>query len=193
MTLKEVVKCIAKIYEVELPEDDLEHLVAIMSCKTLAKGELLLAQDRIAKDLIYVQSGMLRQFYYKKDHDITEHFTCEGSTLAFCIASLFKQQPTDLMIEALEPTVIYMINYEKLKSLSFRYPAIAKLHISILEVGLIISQQKADSWRFETAKERYERFMEEYPQVAGRASVNHIASYLLMAPESLSRVRAGIL
>lgn len=193
MTSIEIAKVIAKKYEVEIPHDDLEHFIAILTRKELAKGELLLDEGRIAKDFIYVESGMLRQFYYKKGIDITEHFTCEGNTLAFCITSLFKLQPTNLMIEALEPSVIYAINYEKFKLLSFRFPGIAKLHISILEAGLIISQQKADSWRFETARERYERFIKEYPQVVGRASVNHIASYLLMTPESLSRVRAGVL
>ena len=52
----------------------------------------------------------------------------------------------------------------------------------------MLSQYKADSWRFETSRERYARFVRDYPEIARRASVNHIASYLLMTPESLSRV-----
>ena len=51
----------------------------------------------------------------------------------------------------------------------------------------MLSQEKADSWRFESARKRYLRFQQEYPEAAKRASVNHIASYLLMTPESLSR------
>jgi hypothetical protein len=62
-----------------------------------------------------------------------------------------------------------------------------------LEGSLMLSQYKADSWRFETSRERYARFVRDYPEIARRASVNHIASYLLMTPESLSRVRAGVL
>lgn len=191
MTSIEIAKNITKKYKIEVSLNDLEHLTAILTRKELVKGEVLLDQGQIAKELIYVESGMLRQFYYKKGIDVTEHFTCGGDTLAYCITSLFTMQPTSLMIEALESSVIYTISYEKMKLLSFRFPTIAKLHINILEYGLVLSQQKADSWRFETARERYEKFIKEYPQVAGRASVNHIASYLLMAPESLSRVRAG--
>ncbi|MDR2037477.1 MAG: Crp/Fnr family transcriptional regulator [Bacteroidales bacterium] len=184
---------IADKYDVQLSTDDLQQIASVMGYRELEKGELYLKQGAVAKDFIYVRSGMIRQFYYKKGHDVTEHFTCEGSTLAFCIVSLFRDQPTSLMIEALEPSVIYTIPNNSLKTLSLQFPNIAKLHISILESGLIISQQKADSWRFETARERYERFIKEYPEVAKRASVNHISSYLLMAPESLSRVRAGAL
>lgn len=192
-SVSEIAAVIAKIYEIKLPASDMEQLASIIDFRKLEKGELLLEQGAIAKDFIYVESGMLRQFYYKKDHEITEHFTCENSTLAYCIISLFKKQPTELMIEALEQSIIYTISYERLKILSSQLPGITKLYIKILESGLILSQQKADSWRFETARERYERFVKEYPEIAKRGSVNHIASYLLMTPESLSRVRAGVL
>ena len=63
----------------------------------------------------------------------------------------------------------------------------------ILEKSLITSQVKADSWRFETARERYNRLMANQPEVVKRAPLLHIASYLLMTPETLSRVRSGAL
>ena len=66
---------------------------------------LLLEEGRIARHFHYVESGMLRQYYYKNGHDITEHFSCEDD-LVFCIISLFRQEPTRLMIEAIEPTVV---------------------------------------------------------------------------------------
>mgnify|MGYP001554203895 FL=1 len=62
-----------------------------------------------------------------------------------------------------------------------------------LESSLILSQKKADSWRFETARERYLRLMADQPEVVQRAPLAHIASYLLMTPETLSRVRATAL
>jgi CRP-like cAMP-binding protein len=154
---------------------------------------VFLDQGQIAKDIIYVHSGTMRLFYYKKGRDITEHFACADTHFAYSIISLFQKRRTELIIEALEPSIIYTINYDKLKLLLLQIPQLAKLYIDILEEGLTISQKKADSWRLETVKERYERFFKEYPEVVKIASVNHIASYLLMAPESLSRVRAGIL
>ena len=57
----------------------------------------------------------------------------------------------------------------------------------ILEYSLIVSQVKADSWRFETARERYNMLMHTHPEVIKRAPLSHIASYLLMTPETLSR------
>ncbi|MDR0430877.1 MAG: Crp/Fnr family transcriptional regulator [Tannerellaceae bacterium] len=193
MNTADIVNIITGKYNLQLPLEEVEQLASIIKRNTLAKGEVFLGQGCIAKDFMYVESGMIRQFYYKKGHDITEHFTCEGSTMAFCIVSLFGGSPTELMVEALEPSVVYTMPNENLKTLSYQFPGIAGLRFAILESALVLSQLKADSWRFETARERYERFVKDYPEVARRASVNHVASYLLMAPESLSRIRAGVL
>jgi CRP-like cAMP-binding protein len=139
-----------------------------------------------------VETGLLRQFYYKGGRDVTEHFASEGNGM-MCIKSLFNSEPSELIIEALEKGIVYYTPYKQLIGLADQYPALNTYIRRILEFSLIISQIKADSWRFETARERYNRFVTDFPEVSRRASINHIASYLLMTPESLSRVRSGTL
>lgn len=185
----DIAKIIADKY-FKLSEEELVELAFILEYKKISKGELFLSEGQISKYLIYVQSGLLRQFYFKDGRDITEHFTTENF-ITFCIVSMFKNEPTQLMIEAIEESKIYCIPYNDLKVLASKYSSIGEFLRRILEKSLIISQEKADSWRFESAKERYFRFIREYPEAATRASINHIASYLLMTPESLSRIRAG--
>jgi signal-transduction protein with cAMP-binding, CBS, and nucleotidyltransferase domain len=176
-----------------LSPEPLQCLAEILEPVKLKKGEILLDKGQIHRNMVYVDKGLLRQFYYKKGKDVTEHFGCEG-TVVYCINSLFNEQPTDLMIEAIEePTFVYNINYRKLCGLVEEYSEIATMFRRMVENSLVVSQNKADSWRFETARERYNRFIKDFPDAAKKASVNDIASYLLMAPESLSRVRSGIL
>jgi CRP-like cAMP-binding protein len=175
-----------------LSSGPLQRLAEILEPVKLKKGELLLNKGQIHRNMVYVDTGMLRQFYYKKGKDVTEHFGCEG-TVVYCINSLFNEQPTDLLIEAIvEPTFVYNINYRKLCGLVEEYSEIATMFRRLVEDSLVVSQSKADSWRFETARERYNRFIKDFPDAAKRASINDIASYLLMAPESLSRVRSGM-
>ena len=135
---------------------------------------------------------MLRQFYYKNGKDVTEHFSYEGCTV-MCIESLLKQEPTRLMVEALETSTIYLLPYHTLLNLIERSAEINLFYRRVLEYSLIVSQVKADSWRFETARERYHLLQKNHPEIIKRAPLSHIASYLLMTPETLSRVRAGIL
>lgn len=176
-----------------LSPEPLQRFAELLEPVKLKKKEILLAEGQIHRNMVYVETGLLRQFYYKKGREVTEHFGCEG-TVVCCIRSLFHEQPTELMIEAIvEPTLVYNINYRKLCELIEEYTEMVVMHRRFLENALIMSQDKADSWRFETANERYTRFMKDYPDAAKQASINDIASYLLMAPESLSRVRSGTL
>ena len=170
----------------------LELIAGLFVRREVHKGELLISEKDIARDIVFVEKGLLRQFYFKEGRDITENFACDGDG-AMCIVSLFTGRRNCLQLESLEEGVIWSISYAGLVELSERYLHIARLLRHLLEGSLMLSQYKADSWRFETSRERYARFVRDYPEIARRASVNHIASYLLMTPESLSRVRAGVL
>lgn len=176
----------------QLPAKERLLIENILIRKEYKKGELILREGEISHHIIFIGSGLLRQFYYKNGKDITEHFSYEGC-LMMCIESLLKQEPTHLMAEALENSIVFQLPYEQLQKLMLRYREINRFYQKILEYALIVSQEKADSWRFETARERYHRLRKNHPEVIKRAPLSHIASYLLMTPETLSRVRSGIL
>lgn len=188
----EIIKEILSRYNVILSNESFEKFTSILERKEYQKDEIILEQGQVSRYIYIIEKGIIRQFYYKDGRIITEHFSCEGD-IATCLESLFLKEPTQLNVEAIEPSILHLLNYEKFKDLTNKYSDINKLYQSILEYKLIVSQRKADSWRFESSHERYERFCKEYPIVAKRAPIAHIASYLLMSPETLSRVRAGVL
>ena len=168
------------------------QIEGILVRQDITKGEIILDEGQISHDILLVGKGMVRQFYYKNGKDVTEHFSYEGC-IVMCIESLLKQEPTRLMIEALEDGTVYQLNYNKLMLLAETSWEVNMFYRKILEISLITSQVKADSWRFETACERYNNLMQAQPEVIKRAPLSHIASYLLMTPETLSRVRSGVL
>lgn len=176
----------------EMTDEGQRLLEGILIRKELVKGEQLLKEGEVSRHFVFVAKGMLRQFYFKNGKDITEHFSYEGCIM-MCIESLFRQTPSRLIAEALEPTVVYLVPFDKLHLLMDMSREINIFYQRILEYSLITSQEKADSWRFETAKERYQRLFATHPEVIKRAPLSYIASYLLMTPETLSRVRSGTL
>ena len=142
-TPQEIAEMISKRFY-PLPNADLDSLASIIESSKAAKGELLLDNGQISKYLYYVESGLLRQFYYKNKRDITEHFSCEGN-IVICIASTFQREPTRLLIEALEPTVYHRISFSEFSDLLKTSLAINRLYQKILEWALMLSQEKADS------------------------------------------------
>lgn len=190
--LKETVNAVVNSRYPDLDSEGRELLEKLLIRKELEKGEILLNEGQVSRHIVFVGKGMLRQFYYKNGKDVTEHFSYEGCIL-MCIESLMKQEPTRLMAEALEPSVVYLLPYEILQKLLEESAEINRFYRKVLEYSLIVSQIKADSWRFETAHERYNLLLRYHPEIIKRAPLSHIASYLLMTPETLSRVRSGVL
>ncbi len=190
--LRETMNTIVNSRYPEMTQEGRKILLEALEYQEVSKGEVILQEGEVSRSIIFVVKGMLRQFYYKGGKDVTEHFSYEGSVL-MCIESLLQQEPTRLIVEALEGAVIYHFPYEKLQTLLATSEEINIFYRRILEYSLITSQVKADSWRFETAHERYERLMQAHPEIIKRAPLSHIASYLLMTPETLSRVRSGVL
>lgn len=168
-----------------------KQIEEILIRKKLKRGESLFTEGQICHHIAIVGKGMLRQFYYKNGKDVTEHFSYEGCIL-ICLESTLKQEPTHLLAEALEPSIVYLLPYQPFLKLTEASWEINMFYRKTLEYSLIVSQIKADSWRFETARERYNLLLRTHPEVIKRAPLSHIASYLLMTPETLSRVRSGV-
>lgn len=182
-----------KFSELSSPLSDaaLDKIASILVRTEVKKNTLYLKEGEVSKYIGYVYQGMLRLFYYKNKKELTEHFACEGTNF-FSIESFFRQQPTHLMIEALENSVVYGLPHDELLELAAEHYEIEVMYRTLIENSLILSQQKADTLRFESANERYRRLLREHPEIIQRAPLSHIASYLLMTPETLSRVRASL-
>lgn len=190
--LRETVKLTAQRQYPEMSESTQRMIESLVVRREVKKGEQLVVEGQICKNIILVGQGMIRQYYFKNKKDVTEHFSYEGC-VAICLESTLKQEPTHLLAEAIEDSIVYYLPYQDLLKAAETSWELNIFYRKILEYSLITSQKKADGWRFETAHERYERLWREHPEIIRRAPLAHIASYLLMSPETLSRVRAGVL
>jgi CRP-like cAMP-binding protein len=188
-TTRDIARELARKYST-MTHDELDTLESILVPKKYAKGEMILSEGEVCEEISYIDKGLIRQFYYKNDKELTEHIGADGE-IFMCIESLFKEEKTYLQVEALEPTTIYALPKMRLEQVALHNVNIQILYRKILEESLIISQIHADLVRFETAQNRYLRLCKMKPQVVLRAPLLYIASYLQMTPETLSRVRAA--
>lgn len=186
---RDIARELARRYST-MTHDELDVLESILVPIKYAKGEIALSEGEICKNLLYIDKGLMRQFYFKHGKEVTEHLA-QDHTIVMCIESLFKEEPTQLQIEAIEPTVVYALPKADLERVAMHNVNIQILYRKILEESLIMSQVHADLVRFETAQDRYKRLCKLMPQVVLRAPLVYIASYLQMTPETLSRVRAS--
>lgn len=152
------------------------------------KGSTFLQEGAICNHIYHIESGLIRQYFYKDNIDVTEHFAWEGQGFV-CIESFIERKPSKIIVEALEDCVIYGIQKDELNELAEKHHDIEVMHRGLMENGLLLSQRRMYSMLFETAKERYNNFMKESPFLINRVPSMYIASYLGITPETLSRVK----
>lgn len=192
MTNIEVARLMVSGMKCLLSREQLHELADILTCRKYKKGERILDEGDVCRSMLYIEKGLTRQFYFKYDKDLTEHIAYEGGVV-ICLESYLKEEPTRLMIETLEPTVLWEIPKDRLELLSQEDAAIGAWYRRIFELSLIESQVKADTLRFEPAHERYNKLLQLHPEILKRAPLVYIASLLQMTPETLSRVRSASL
>ena len=188
---RDIARELARKYNT-LDRNELNMLESILEPKKYFKGEMILREGEICDCIYYIDFGLIRQFYFKKGRELTEHLG-EDRSIFMCIESLFCHKPTKLQVEALEPTHLFTLPKKKLEKIGQRNVNIQILYRKILEESLIISQIHADLVRFETAYERYRRMLMLFQHIIARTPLVHIASYLQMTPETLSRIRKAML
>ena len=192
MTNIEVAKIMVSGMKCLLSREQIHELADILICRKFKKGERILDEGDVCRSMLYLEKGLTRQFYFKYDKDLTEHIAYEGGVV-ICLESYLKEEPTRLMIEALEPTIAWGIPKDKIEQLALKDAEIGVWYRKLFEASLIESQVKADTLRFESAHERYNKLLQLHPELLKRAPLVYIASLLQMTPETLSRVRSASL
>ncbi len=191
LTTRDVARELARRYST-MTHNELDVLESILIPMKFQKGEFVLKEGEVCTNIYWVAKGLVRQFYYKNDKELTEYMATEN-TIFMSIESLFKEEPSHQQIQTLEPTILFALPKPALEREAVRNVNIQMLYRKILEESLIISQVHADMLRFESAQERYAKLVKRSPQLILRAPLVYIASYLQMTPETLSRVRTSAL
>ena len=188
---RDIARELARKYST-MTHDELDVLEDLLVPVKYGKGERILSEGEVCTGISYIEKGLVRQYYIKNGKEVTEHLGVDHS-IFMCIESLFKEEPSHLQVEALEPTLVYILPKAKLEAAAMRNVNIQMLYRKILEESLIQSQVHADLMRFETAPNKYKRLCEMNPQIVLRAPLTYIANYLQMTPETLSRIRSNVL
>ena len=145
---------------------------------TFSKGQIVQSAGELNSKIYFVHSGLLRS--YTIDDKGKEHiymFAPEGWTIADTVSS---QLPCDLFIDVLEDARV---------TISEKHPSNELPDSSKLRKRMWVMQQRITMLMSSTAMQRYDHFLETYPDIVQRVSQRMIASYLGITPEALSKAK----
>lgn len=182
---------IIKHFDKYLPlnEAEVTALTSRLTERKIKRKQYILQEGDLCKYFTYVSEGCFKM--YGVDNSGSEHnltFAAEDDWIAD-IDSLHKEKPSRLFIEAIEPSTILQISKGDLWYLYSNFPKFDRNFRVIIEDKYIELQKRLLQTFSANAQERYETFLEQYPNLANRLPNTQIASYLGITPEFLSKIR----
>lgn len=170
-------------------EEQVKHFTERLIQKELKKREYLLTHGQVSGGITFICSGSFR--FYKKTQagELTLSFFTETNWVAD-LESLLSQLPSENYIQAMEDSQIASISLQNLHDLMEIYPNFRMLYA--LLANMTLSTNKLASIQAKSPDERYQELLLSHPHWIKRFPQMHIASYLGITPETLSRVRARL-
>lgn len=177
----------------KLTDEELDFVKSNISIKKLKKKQILIRENEFQNSIAFIYSGLVRSYFLDENgKEINNAFFSENEFVTDYLAFI-KQKRTKYTFQCLEDCVLISIPYETVEAAYDNYKNFANFGRKIAEWALENRTKKHESFLFETAEERYLRFITENKNILNRISSTHLASYLGIERQSLSRIRSKIL
>lgn len=168
-----------------------EEMAAVSPCfhpVTLRKGRFLVRKGEKSDRIAFIKEGVLRIFYSHNGEEVTRYLGMELSFIT-SLSSFISQTPAPESIQALEDSELLLISHQDMQRLCLKYHRWETLYRKVIEYMFLCTENRIREFISRTAEERYAALLLERPGLVGRVPQKYIASYIGIAPQSLSRLQ----
>ncbi len=177
---------------ISLSSEAEKYIYSIAKEKLVSKGEILIREGQTVNKTFYVVHGSLRSFCIDKESkEHTLQFAIKDWWISDFMA-IYNNEPASLTVECITDATVIEFNAQKLNEIYLQFPEFEPFQRKNLERHLVSLHKRILNQLQLSALERYNLFLEQYPNIEQHIANYHIASYLGITQQSLSRVRAEI-
>jgi len=172
---------------ISISQADWEKIESILYEKKVEPNEVMLEVGAVCNQIYFLEKGLLRYFVWKEDKEITKYFT--EAPYTFTAQQSFNQQmPSKEGIAAIESSTLWCIDRQDSQAL-WQLESWAAFIKKLIEEVRSYTDDIIEDLLSKTAEERYAYLLDHEPQLVQRVPLKYLASYLGIAPQSLSRIR----
>ena len=173
-----------------LGDETIASLFAVVGPMTFEKKEIIDAPNSISDRLYIINKGTVREYFIdQKGNDISVWFGFEND-VAVCFSSFLSGKKGYTGLQALDDCELVSVHRNDLFDLYDEFPDMERLGRIITEQYFVKTEEYHHGFHHLSATERYELLLKNQPEVISRVAISHIASYLGISIETLSRIRA---
>ncbi len=187
MELEKIFTEIGNTYS-PLSEECQQEFIKKSKINNFKKGDIVVREGQYSQKGYLILKGSARAYYLKDGKDISDWFTFENQFMA-PIVSFFSNQPSPHYVEFLEESTVLEFSKETVDQLSSKFHDLERFISRVVTETMLGLCERLNTVQFVKADERYNRLLQIYPGITNRVSLTHIASYLGITLETLSRIR----
>ncbi|TYQ23940.1 Crp/Fnr family transcriptional regulator [Pseudanabaena sp. UWO310] len=166
-----------------------KDLLQVLKYEILPKEVYLLKEREVSNQIYFVLEGVIRSFKKVDEIEVTQWFSFPNH-FAVPYFSFAYRQPSDISMVTLCDSQLVSLSYEGLQYLLDKDSIWIDINRRLLEEYYTSLQNRVTSFQVQSAKERYESILREHPDIEEKVNLGHLASYLGISQETLSRLRA---
>jgi CRP/FNR family transcriptional regulator, anaerobic regulatory protein len=164
-------------------------LCQVLQTETFPKDYPLLEAGQIANRIYFVVAGGIRAFKQAEGREVTSWFSFP-SHFAVPYFSFTHRHPSEESLVTLSDSQLHSISYENLRFLCHQDPDWIDVNRQLLAGYYTALQDRITSFQVQSAQERYAAIVNAHPDIEERVHLGHLASYLGISQETLSRLRS---
>lgn len=169
--------------------EEVDTILSYFKRKEIEKGEYFLRINQYCHSVAFVETGCFYYYFLKDGEEKVCDFAFESDWMTQ-YKSLLNSIPSEIGIKALENSVIHYLSIENMQKLLIELPKANVIRSSLAEQYFTATSEHANNLANLKAEERYKLLLEKKPYIHQKVPQYHIASYLGIKPQSLSRIRA---
>ncbi|WP_420385359.1 Crp/Fnr family transcriptional regulator [Roseivirga sp.] len=154
----------------------------------IRKGEVVVREGQYSDKAYLILAGCSRAYYIKDGKDISDWFAFEGEFMS-SIVSFFQHEPSPHYVEFVEDSTVLEFTRDTIDSLSEKHHDFERLISKVVTQTMLGLRERLSSILFNSAEERYNQLLSIRPDITNRMPLTHIASYIGITLETLSRIR----
>ena len=174
-----------------LTEKDCSFFEPYLKTKNYKAKEYFLNEGKICQEIGFVNKGCFRTYYLADGKEINTYFAFENEFVTDYV-SFLQSKPSRYFIQALEEAEIVTFNLSALQNAYNQSQNWERFGRMIAEQSYILTSQRVERFLFLDGEQRYLDLLKHQPHIFDRIPLYHIASYLGLERESLSRIRKKI-